>query len=54
MSRIYLDNAATTFPKAPGVAEAVYKYLTTVGSNINRGHYAEAIIAEEVVMKPEN
>ena len=27
MDRIYLDNAATSFPKAPGTAEAVYDYL---------------------------
>ncbi|MBO8435428.1 MAG: aminotransferase class V-fold PLP-dependent enzyme [Spirochaetes bacterium] len=27
MKRIYLDNAATSFPKAPGVAEAVSEYL---------------------------
>ena len=24
MERIYLDNASTSFPKAPGVAEAMY------------------------------
>lgn len=49
MNRIYLDNAATAFPKAPGVAEAVYAYLTSIGSNINRGYYAEALMAEEIV-----
>lgn len=49
MKRIYLDNAATSFPKAPGVAQAVYDYLTSVGSNINRGAYQEALEAEEVV-----
>ena len=37
MERIYLDNASTTFPKPPVVAEAVYRYLTEGGCNINRG-----------------
>ena len=27
MERIYLDNASTSFPKAEGVAEAVYHYI---------------------------
>jgi cysteine desulfurase family protein len=36
---IYLDNAATSFPKAPGVAEAVARCLTEVGGNPGRsGH----------------
>lgn len=51
MKRIYLDNAATSFPKAPGVAEAVYSYLTRVGSTINRGSYLEALEAEEKVFE---
>jgi len=48
---VYLDNAATSFPKAPGVAEAVYSYLVTVGSNINRGSYKQAIEAEDIVFE---
>lgn len=51
MKRIYLDNAATSFPKAPGVAEAVYNYLTNVGSNVNRGVYDEALEAEETIFE---
>lgn len=51
MKRVYLDNAATSFPKAPGVADAVYAYLKSVGSNINRGTYQEALEAEEVVFE---
>ena len=27
MKRIYLDNASTAFPKAPGTGEAVRKYI---------------------------
>lgn len=48
---IYLDNAATSFPKAPGMAEAVYSYLTKVGSNINRGKYSQSMEAEDVVFE---
>lgn len=36
---LYLDNAATSFPKAPGVAEAVLHFLTQVGASAGRsGH----------------
>lgn len=39
---IYLDNAATSFPKAPGVSDAMKYYLDSVGASINRGVYASA------------
>ncbi|MCI8679833.1 MAG: aminotransferase class V-fold PLP-dependent enzyme [Oscillospiraceae bacterium] len=42
MPAIYLDNAATSFPKPPSVAEAMVRYLTEVGASINRGVYASA------------
>lgn len=50
MERIYMDNASTSFPKAPGVAEAVYRYINDCGCNINRGGYEEAYQAEETVL----
>lgn len=50
MERIYLDNASTTFPKAEGVAEAVYYYIKECGCNINRGGYDEAYQAEGIVL----
>lgn len=49
MERIYFDNASTTFPKPPAVAEAVYRYLTEGGCNINRGSYQKAYQTEEQV-----
>ena len=49
MERIYFDNASTTFPKPPAVAEAVYRYLTEGGCNINRGSYQKAYETEEQV-----
>ena len=49
MKQIYLDNASTTFPKPCEVADAVYQYMTGVGSNIGRGGYTSAYAAEEAV-----
>lgn len=51
MERLYLDNAATTFPKPPGVARAVYHYMTSSGANINRGCYNAAYDVEEQVLE---
>ena len=51
MERIYFDNASTSFPKADGVAEAVYHYMKDCGCNINRGGYDEAYQAEEIVLR---
>ena len=47
--RIYFDQASTSFPKAPGVAKAMYAYLTSLGTNVNRGCYEDAYAAEETV-----
>ncbi|MGI5910527.1 MAG: aminotransferase class V-fold PLP-dependent enzyme [Sphaerochaetaceae bacterium] len=49
MDRIYLDTASTSFPKAPGVAEAMANFILSNGCNINRGGYAQAYEAEELV-----
>jgi cysteine desulfurase family protein len=42
MRRLYLDNAATSFPKPPGVYEAMLDYGTRLGASPGRGHYAES------------
>ena len=39
---LYFDNAATSFPKAPGVSDRMKYYLDSVGASINRGVYASA------------
>lgn len=39
MKQIYLDNAATSFPKAPGVGEAMADYLENSGASVNRSSY---------------
>ena len=44
---IYLDHAATSFPKPAAVAKAVQNYMLNNGANIGRGGYDEAYEAEE-------
>lgn len=45
---LYLDNAATAWPKAPGVGDQMKYYLDCVGASLNRGVYAPA---QEVGLK---
>lgn len=42
MKTVYLDNAATSFPKAPGVSDAMKRFLDESCSNIGRGSYERA------------
>lgn len=42
MPTVYLDNAATSFPKPPAVAEAMLRYMQEIGASVNRGVYASA------------
>jgi cysteine desulfurase / selenocysteine lyase len=49
-ARIYLDNAATSWPKPPAVYEAVDHYLRNVGVAAGRGAYREAIEVERLVL----
>lgn len=48
---IYLDNGSTSFPKAPGVGEAMMDYVNQVGVNIGRGGYEAAYSAAEAVLE---
>ena len=55
MERIYFDNAATSFPKAPGVAEAVSAYLEGGAFNVGRGNYeASYDLSERILDLREN
>lgn len=47
--RIYLDNAATSWPKPPGVYDAVDRYQRTLGAPAGRGAYAEAVEVSALV-----
>lgn len=49
MRNIYLDNATTSFPKAPGVAESMCDYINKIGASINRGAYAKSYQVENVI-----
>lgn len=49
MKRIYMDNGATSYPKAPGVAEAMSYFITEIGCNVGRGAYAEAFEAQRKI-----
>jgi cysteine desulfurase/selenocysteine lyase len=49
MSRIYLDNAATSWPKPETVYEAVEKYQRQIGAPAGRGVYREAVEAAGIV-----
>ena len=49
MDYIYLDNASTSFPKAPTVATAMSDYITNRGININRGSYFLAYDVEDII-----
>ncbi len=45
----YLDHAATSFPKAPGVAGAVARYLETEAGNPGRGGHRLTVAATRTV-----
>lgn len=50
MKRIYLDNAATSYPKPPGLGDAVKHFIEDVGENVNRSGY-DSMVAEEIVFE---
>ena len=47
--RIYFDNAATSFPKPPGVHDAMMHYARQIGASAGRGAYHEAVEAGEII-----
>ncbi len=49
--KVYLDNGATSYPKAPGVKEAICSFFDNVGSSVNRGSYDTSLAAERVVFE---
>ncbi|MGQ9516376.1 MAG: aminotransferase class V-fold PLP-dependent enzyme [Anaerolineae bacterium] len=46
---IYLDNAATSWPKPAGVAQAVADFITAVGANPGRSAHRLSVAAAELV-----
>ena len=51
MTRIYLDNAATSWPKPSVVYEAVDRYQRELGAPAGRGSYREATEVERLVLE---
>ena len=49
MPIIYLDNAATSWPKPPAVSAAVSEYLTEAGGNPGRSGHRMSLAAGRVV-----
>ncbi|CDF57786.1 aminotransferase class V-fold PLP-dependent enzyme [Thermobrachium celere] len=49
MKKVYLDNAATTYPKPKCVSDAVYDFIENIGSNVGRGSYENSYSAAQVV-----
>ncbi len=49
--KIYFDNGSTSWPKAPGVAEAMSSLLLNGAFNINRGNYEGAYEVEGIVLE---
>ena len=49
LCRVYLDHAATSFPKPPTVIDAVRRAMTELGAPAGRGAYAEAILVEREI-----
>jgi len=46
---IYLDNAATSFPKAPGVSQAMARFLDHDAANPGRAGHRMAVAAEQML-----
>jgi len=48
---IYLDNASTSFPKAPGLEDWIKKFIEESCVNVNRGLYATSFSSAEMVFE---
>lgn len=51
MNGIYMDNGATSFPKAPGVAESINNYIMNIGCSANRGAYSNSYSVEDTIFE---
>jgi len=49
--RLYMDNAATSFPKPPAVTDAMVRYATELGASAGRGAYHEAIETGNLIIE---
>ncbi|MBA1334495.1 MAG: Cysteine desulfurase [Firmicutes bacterium] len=51
MKRVYLDNGATSYPKAPGVGDRMKHFIEDIGCSVNRSGYESDFSTEEVVFE---
>lgn len=51
MKKIYLDNGATSYPKAPGIENVISDYLINCGSSVNRSTYSDAFSTENTIFE---
>lgn len=51
MKKIYLDNASTSFPKAPQLGLVMGEHIDNYGVNISRGNYMQAYSVESKVIE---
>lgn len=49
--KIYLDNAATSYPKPAAVYDAVMNYMINIGANPGRGGYENSIKGSRVIFE---
>jgi cysteine desulfurase family protein len=49
--RLYLDNAATTYPKPPEVYSAALNYMMNIGANPGRGGHSSSLEGSRIVYK---
>ncbi|GAB1476832.1 aminotransferase class V-fold PLP-dependent enzyme [Bacillota bacterium] len=50
MRNVYLDNGSTSYPKAPGVGQAMYDYIENIGCNVGRGGYGTSYSLEAKIL----
>ncbi len=51
MKTIYLDNAATSFPKPEGVVRAMCSFMENVGANPGRGGHSRSLDAGRIILE---
>lgn len=49
--KVYLDNAATSYPKPESVYDSVYNYMKNIGASPGRGGYKNALTGDRLVYK---
>lgn len=51
MDRLYLDNAATSYPKPSAVHDAMLTYATEIGASPGRGTYSESLRGASLISR---